>query len=85
MLAAQRRMASIQASPNLTLMDDKVKVTLNGLEPGSNVTVRSQLTESVLKMRFEAHAHYQANDQGEISLNENSSLGGSFTGRVLMV
>ncbi len=72
------KMMSIQATPQMSLVDEKVKVTLHGLEPGSKVTLRSQLAE--MKMKFEAHAYYQADDKGEVSLMENSSSGGGYTG-----
>ncbi|XP_072020507.1 acyl-coenzyme A thioesterase 1-like [Amphiura filiformis] len=71
-------MIFIEATPQLTLIDEKVKVTVRGVEPGSNVTLRSELEER--KIKFEAHAHYQADDKGEISLTEKSSLGGSYIG-----
>ena len=72
-------MASIQAEPQLTLVDEKVNITLRGLEPGSKVTLRSQLDE--MKMKFESHAHYQADEKGELSLVNSNSTGGSFTGK----
>ena len=72
-------MASIQAAPPLTLVDEKVNLTIRGLEPGSKVTLRSQLHE--MKMKFESHAHYQADEKGELSLTHSASTGGSFTGK----
>ena len=73
-------MASIQATPQLTLVDEKVNVTLSGLESGSKVTLRSQLNE--MRMKFESHAHYQADEKGELSLAHSASTSGRFTGKL---
>ena len=75
------KMASVQAAPQLTLVDEKVNINLRGLEPGSKVTLRSQLNE--MRMKFESHAHYQADEKGELSLAHSASTGGSFTGKLL--
>ena len=59
--------------------DEKVNITLRGLEPGSKVTPRSQLDE--MKMKFESHANYQADKNGELSLAHSQLKRGSFTGK----
>ncbi|XP_072018261.1 bile acid-CoA:amino acid N-acyltransferase-like [Amphiura filiformis] len=70
-------MATIYAAPTATLIDEKVQIKLSGFDPGSKVTVRSFLPEPGL--HFEAHGHFVVDGNGEISMEQNSSLGGTFT------
>ncbi|XP_072024027.1 peroxisomal succinyl-coenzyme A thioesterase-like [Amphiura filiformis] len=72
-----RTMATIYAAPTSTLTDEKVQIKLSGFDPGSKVTVRSFLPEPGL--HFEAHGHFVVDGNGEVSMEQNPSLGGTYT------
>ncbi|XP_073672673.1 acyl-coenzyme A thioesterase 1 [Garra rufa] len=59
--------------------EDPVKVTVRGLNPQQRVDLRSKLTDETGRV-FQALATYQADDSGQVDLNRDPSLGGSFTG-----
>ena len=73
-----RSMASISATPTNTLVDEQVKIKLSGLEPGSKVTVRSYLPEP--GSCFEAHTHFEVNADGVVAVDQQPSVGGTYTG-----
>ncbi len=64
------------------MVDERLTIVAAGLDAGSKVTVRSQVNEG--RFKFEAHAHYVADQRGEIHLTEQASLGGSYTGLLLL-
>ncbi|XP_072044067.1 peroxisomal succinyl-coenzyme A thioesterase-like isoform X2 [Amphiura filiformis] len=70
-------MATIYATPTTTLTDEKVQIKLSGFDSGSKVTVRSFLPEKGL--HFEAHGHFVVDGNGEISMEQDPSLGGTYT------
>ncbi|XP_072024028.1 peroxisomal succinyl-coenzyme A thioesterase-like [Amphiura filiformis] len=70
-------MAAIYAAPTTTLTDEKVQIKLSGFDPGSKVTVRSYLPDPGL--HFEAHGHFVVDSNGEVSMEQNPSLGGTYT------
>ena len=71
-------MATIYVSPSPAMVDEKLTITVRGLDVGMKVTIKSFLVEG--RFEFEAHAHYIANRRGEIHIAEQPSLGGSYTG-----
>ncbi|XP_072019187.1 bile acid-CoA:amino acid N-acyltransferase-like [Amphiura filiformis] len=70
-------MTTVYAAPTTSLMDEEVQIKLSGFDPGSKVTVRSFLPEPGL--HFEAHGHFMVDGNGEISMEQNPSLGGTYT------
>ena len=72
-------MAVIKATPITTLVDENVTIKLSGFDPGSKVTVRSYLPEPGL--HFEAHGHFVVNVHGEVSLTDEPSIEGTYTGK----
>ncbi|TRY56952.1 hypothetical protein DNTS_023885 [Danionella cerebrum] len=59
--------------------EDPVQVTVRGLNPHQRVKLRSKITDDN-GLVFNASATYQADDYGQIDMNRDPSLGGSFTG-----
>ncbi|XP_056096081.1 acyl-coenzyme A thioesterase 5 [Rhinichthys klamathensis goyatoka] len=71
---------SIRLLPsNKCSFEDPVHVTVSGLNPQQRVVLRSKITDAK-GLVFKASATYQADNSGEVDLNRDSSLGGSFTG-----
>ncbi len=69
---------NIKVTPASALVDEKVAIETTGLEPGSTVTIRAQMTER--KWKFESHAHYIADLNGKIDFSIQPSAGGSYVG-----
>lgn len=59
--------------------EDPVHVTVSGLNPQQRVDLRSKITDEK-GLVFKASATYQADSSGQVDLNRDPSLGGSFTG-----
>ncbi|XP_050995280.1 acyl-coenzyme A thioesterase 1 isoform X3 [Labeo rohita] len=59
--------------------EDPVQVTVSGLNPQQRVDLRSKLTDDTGRV-FQASATYQADGSGQVDLNRDPSLGGSFAG-----
>ncbi|XP_051732472.1 acyl-coenzyme A thioesterase 5 isoform X3 [Ctenopharyngodon idella] len=59
--------------------EDPVHVTVSGLNPQQPVDLRSKITDEN-GLVFKASATYQADGSGQVDLNRDPSLGGSFTG-----
>uniref|UniRef100_A0A671PKK6 Acyl-coenzyme A thioesterase 1-like n=2 Tax=Sinocyclocheilus anshuiensis TaxID=1608454 RepID=A0A671PKK6_9TELE len=59
--------------------EDPVHVTVSGLNHQQCVDLRSKITDDSGRV-FQAWATYQADDNGQVDLNRDPSLGGSFTG-----
>ncbi|XP_051732482.1 acyl-coenzyme A thioesterase 5 isoform X12 [Ctenopharyngodon idella] len=59
--------------------EDPVHVTVSGLNPQQRVDLRSKITDAN-GLVFKASATYQADGSGQVDLNRDPSLGGSFTG-----
>ncbi|ROI27647.1 Acyl-coenzyme A thioesterase 3 [Anabarilius grahami] len=59
--------------------EDPVHVTVSGLNPQQRVDLRSKITDEN-GLVFKASATYQADGSGQVDLNRDPSLGGSFTG-----
>ncbi|KAL0164646.1 hypothetical protein M9458_040399, partial [Cirrhinus mrigala] len=59
--------------------EDPVHITVSGLNAQQRVNLRSKLTDDTGRV-FQASATYQADDSGQVDLNRDPSLGGSFTG-----
>ena len=75
-----RQAVRIQAKPSSALVDEALHVQAAGLQPGQRVTLAAKVEDSGC---FLSHAHYAANNRGELDLNVASSNGGSYQGDII--
>ncbi|XP_078515775.1 acyl-coenzyme A thioesterase 1-like [Lissotriton helveticus] len=61
------------------LFDDPVRVSVSGLSPLQEVTLRASLTDET-GVPFRSSAQYRADSSGELDLTSSPALGGSYTG-----
>ena len=73
-------MPSITVDPPSSLIDEPVSIAVSGLAPSSRISIRSTLQER--DKRFEAAAHFIADQHGRVNLCEQGSVGGSFVGKI---
>ncbi|KAB7499006.1 hypothetical protein Anas_03463 [Armadillidium nasatum] len=66
-------------SPEKCLQDEKVLVKMQNLSPGSDVTLTSRVGDDLGNIFF-TYSHFRANEQGNIDLSKDGSMGGSFRG-----
>ncbi|XP_035535837.1 peroxisomal succinyl-coenzyme A thioesterase-like isoform X1 [Morone saxatilis] len=69
--------------PTRALVDEKFKVVVENLPPGCPVTLHS-LHHSEDKDYWEAYGHYISDHTGTVSVAEDLSFGGTYTGREAM-
>ncbi len=67
----------INVSPNPSLVDDNLRITATGLQPGQDVTLLSRMGE--MGHRFYGYAHFRGGDNGIVH-NNMESQGGTYTG-----
>ncbi|CAI5636441.1 unnamed protein product [Oreochromis niloticus] len=70
----------LSVTPSRALVDEKFKVLVENLPPGCPVTVRS-LHHSEDKDDWEAYGHYVSDHSGVVSVSEDLSYGGTYTGK----
>lgn len=76
--------AGLHSSPNLvvtpttSLVDQKVHIRLHGLEPNQMIRLVARVREN--SIWFESSGLFRASDAGEVDLNRDPSLGGTYTG-----
>uniref|UniRef100_A0A3P9HAB2 Acyl-CoA thioesterase 16 n=1 Tax=Oryzias latipes TaxID=8090 RepID=A0A3P9HAB2_ORYLA len=73
----------LSVHPSRALVDEKFSVLVENLPPGCPVTIRS-LYQSEDKDFWEAYGHYVSNHKGTVSVSEDISLGGTYTGKEAM-
>ena len=74
------KMAKITVNPSLkTIIDQKVDIFVSNLSSHQNITLRAQAIDDS-ETAFESFAFYKADENGEVSLVSQPSLGGSYTG-----
>ncbi|XP_044041242.1 peroxisomal succinyl-coenzyme A thioesterase-like isoform X2 [Siniperca chuatsi] len=66
--------------PVRALVDEKFKVVVENLPPASPVTLHS-LHQSEDKDFWEAYGHYMSDHRGTVSVAEDLSFGGTYTGK----
>ncbi|XP_040004924.1 peroxisomal succinyl-coenzyme A thioesterase-like [Xiphias gladius] len=66
--------------PIRALVDEKFKVLVENLPPGSPVTIRS-LHHSEDRDYWEAYGHFISDHRGTVSVSEDLSFGGTYAGR----
>ncbi|XP_071370989.1 peroxisomal succinyl-coenzyme A thioesterase-like [Centroberyx affinis] len=69
--------------PTRGLVDNKFKVMVENLPPGLPVTLHS-LHQSEDKDYWEAYGHYVSDDRGTVTVSEDMSIGGTYTGKETM-
>jgi dienelactone hydrolase len=70
--------ASIRVSPEIALLDERVTVSITGLEPDRPVTVTATATDAV-GVAWSASADFRVGGDGRLSLDE-APVGGSYSG-----
>lgn len=70
----------LSVHPTRALVDEKFKVLVENLPPACPVTVHS-LHHSEDKDYWEAYGHYISDHRGTVSVSEDMSLGGTYTGK----
>ncbi|XP_076578506.1 peroxisomal succinyl-coenzyme A thioesterase-like [Chaetodon auriga] len=73
----------VSVVPSRALVDEKIKVVVENLPPGSPVTLHS-LHHSEDKDYWEAYGHYFSDHRGMVSVAEDLSFGGTYTGKEAM-
>ncbi|GLD48233.1 acyl-coenzyme A thioesterase 4-like isoform X1 [Lates japonicus] len=66
--------------PSRALVDEKFKVLVENLPPGCPVTIHS-LHHSEDQDYWEAYGHYISDDRGKVSVSDDLSFGGTYTGK----
>lgn len=66
--------------PTSGLNDELLDIRVSGLRAGQKVTLRAHVTSECGRYRFESSADYIADDYGSISVQNDPSIGGSYTG-----
>ena len=74
-----RSRSAISVEPKSGLVDDKVKILVNGLESKQNVTLQARIASEKGEV-FESYAHYIADKDGGVDVSCDSSLGGFYRG-----
>uniref|UniRef100_A0A8C9XEE5 Acyl-CoA thioesterase 16 n=1 Tax=Sander lucioperca TaxID=283035 RepID=A0A8C9XEE5_SANLU len=69
--------------PSRALVDENFKVVVENLPPGSPVTLHS-LHQCEDKHYWEAYGHYISNHRGTVSVTDDLSFGGTYTGKEAM-
>ncbi|KAF1372179.1 hypothetical protein PFLUV_G00262490 [Perca fluviatilis] len=69
--------------PSRALVDENFKVVVKNLPPGCPVTLHS-LHQCEDKHYWEAYGHYTSNHRGTVSVTDDLSFGGTYTGKEAM-
>ncbi|XP_064409126.1 bile acid-CoA:amino acid N-acyltransferase-like [Latimeria chalumnae] len=79
--ALRRKMASplIEVDPKQGLVDKPFGLKVSFLPPNKPITLYSQLEQE--KRCWEAFAHYISDSEGTVRVNQQESLGGTYSGR----
>ncbi|XP_047431803.1 peroxisomal succinyl-coenzyme A thioesterase-like isoform X2 [Mugil cephalus] len=80
---SQRAPPLLSVHPSRALVDEKFQVLVENLPPGCPVTVHS-LHQSEDNDYWEAYGHYVSNQRGTVSVSEDLSFGGTYSGKESM-
>ena len=69
----------LSCSPLSAMMDKKVTIDLEGLEPNQKVSLQAKLVGDS-NDRYHSLAHYIADQHGRVCMNSQPSVGGSYVG-----
>ncbi|XP_076064280.1 acyl-coenzyme A thioesterase 1-like [Oratosquilla oratoria] len=78
-LNGQNRNATLSVSPRVCLHDVFTNIIVEGLEPGTPVTLRAAVRDDRMR-EVTSHAHYVASEKGTVKVSHDVSMGGSYTG-----
>ena len=70
----------VSVHPKLSLFDQMVDIRVSGLRSSQEVTLRVGVVSECGRFPFESSATYRADIHGEISVQKDPSLGGSYEG-----
>ena len=80
LLSLVKLMAKITVYPSFkTVIDQKVDIFVSNLPSNQDILLRARTIDDSETV-FESFAHYKADENGEVSLVSQPSLGGSYTG-----
>lgn len=71
-------MPAICADPQLTVIDDEIDITVNGLEPNKAVTVSASIV--YYKILYIGFGHFYSDSNGCVNLKREISYGGTYKG-----
>ncbi|KAM3938317.1 acyl-coenzyme A amino acid N-acyltransferase 1-like [Leptodactylus fuscus] len=72
-------MISLKASPEISLVDEPVKIQIWGLQPQQQITLRAWLKDEKGKI-FHSRAFYVSDTEGKVDLEHSPATGGDFHG-----
>ena len=77
---------AIQVTPKVSLFDQKVHIRVQGLPKKTKVTVHASTQQEWRKkpVEFTSCSHYITSDEGDLDLARDASVGGTYTGHVLL-
>ena len=76
-------MTTLEVTPSSVLIDDVVHISASGLPASHPVTIHAAVSENGPKFdsHFESFAHYVTSCSGDVMLNRDESVGGSYEGK----
>lgn len=76
---ATQQVAKMVVEPPSCLHDETVSLTVEGLQPGQEITLEASMTDT-RGVNFISFAHYKADADGQVDVNTMESIGGSYKG-----
>ncbi|XP_078492651.1 acyl-coenzyme A thioesterase 2, mitochondrial-like isoform X2 [Ciona intestinalis] len=73
------RSATINVTPNPSISDEKIKISIQGLTPSEDVTLHAS-TRMTKKCFYESFAQYKVPSSGIVDLTKDASVAGMYTG-----
>ncbi|XP_071476479.1 bile acid-CoA:amino acid N-acyltransferase-like [Diadema antillarum] len=70
----------LHVHPQSGLSDELLDIRVSGLEPGQEVTLQAHVTSECGRYHFESSAKYVADRSGQVAVQNDPSIGGSYTG-----
>lgn len=70
--------ATITVDNEDPLVDDRIKITVTGLQKYQHVTIKAEVVEK--RQVFAGSGCFVADDNGAVDLSQQSSLSGTYTG-----
>ncbi|XP_048251943.1 bile acid-CoA:amino acid N-acyltransferase-like [Haliotis rufescens] len=71
-------LACLNVNPRVALVDERVSITANSLQPLQRVTVQAYVEEG--KAVFSSCGHFLADEEGQIDVSQHASVGGTYKG-----
>ena len=78
---AESTSPEIVVTPRTSLISEKVRIQLHGLESNQMVRLEANVEENNVK--FESSAVFRASPSGDIDLDRDASLDGTYTGIIM--